>query len=91
MGETSITRDPALQQNIIPGFFGSSLVCWASGTQGDGIAVLDPDPPGGYCAHEDQDFFPSKTELNYLVVDETSGTWGKPFFFTPIHPTTIGP
>ena len=58
MGETSITRDPALQQNIIPGFFGSSLVCWASGTQGDGIAVLDPDPPGGHLCSSGQGLIP---------------------------------
>lgn len=57
--------------------------------QGNSITVLDPNPPGGYCAHEDQDFFPSKTELNYLVVDETSGTWSQSFVFTPVNLVTM--
>lgn len=60
-------------------------LCWTCGVQGDSITVLDPDPPDG---HQAQDFFLSDAKLNHLVVDETVGTWGQSFVFTPTNLTT---
>lgn len=37
------------------------------------------------------DLVHSETELSYLVMDETSGTWGQCFVFAPINFNTIAP
>lgn len=40
---------------------------------------------GGSLQPQRLDFFQSWTELSYLVLDETPGTWGQSFVFAPIN------